>query len=408
MGSPGFLSFLPHGAIRLARKPRLCDTPAVLLFVLHALAAAPDALFDDSVILAISGECPVAEAGLRRRVDAQAADLGARLALDLCRYTGTQRTTAREDLASLYVVGAPYDPAILVKRRGDHAADAARLLKEARLVGAAVVRAMVAAKSFEEAQEALPRFDVLLGSCGPLAAARLLIESAQNGATGAWPAASRTLDRFPEDADVLEEIGRMAFLDAPHAPPAVVDAVMARGRTTARLNVLLGLLKAGQAAECVDRQARGSVAAADRPAWDALAYRCAAAAGNLARADELLAKPADRDARARAQHAELLIAAGRTPEAESLLAPLLPAEPLAVQVALTLYAKTGRAADVEALARKLPADSVARLTAATALVQSRRYAEALLLVEGTCATQAGANGPVCERIVSAARRGLGR
>ena len=165
MGSPGFLSFLPHGAIRLARKPRLCDTPAVLLFVLHALAAAPDALFDDSVILAISGECPTAEAGLRRRVDAQAADLGARLALDLCRYTGTQRTTAREDLTSLYVVGAPYDPAILVKRRGDHAADAARLLKEARLAGAAVVRVMVAARSYEEAQEALARFDVLLGSC---------------------------------------------------------------------------------------------------------------------------------------------------------------------------------------------------------------------------------------------------
>lgn len=376
--------------------------------MLHAFAAAPDALFDDSVILAISGECPRAEPGLDRRVDAHAEDLGARLALDLCRYTGTQRTTAREDLASLYVVGAPYDPTLLVKRRGDHEADAARLMKEARLAGAGLVRAMVAAKSYEEAQEALARLDVLLGSCGPLAAARLLLESSQNGATGVWPAASRALDRFPEDPEVLEEIGRLAFLDAPHAPPALVDAVMARGRTTARLNVLLGLLKAGRAAECVERQARSSVASADRAAWDALAYRCAAAAGDLGRADALLGKPADRDSRARAQHAELLVAAGREGEAEALLAPLLPADPLAVQVALTLYARSGRPAEIEALARKLPADSVARLTAATALVQARRYAEALLLVEGTCTSYAGANGGVCERIVSAARRGLGR
>jgi hypothetical protein len=381
----------------------------VLLLALHALAAAPDPLFDDSVIRAVAGDCPAAESGLRRRVDAHADDLGARLALDLCRYVGTERATARDDLRSLFVVGAPYAPGLLVKRRGDHGADAARLLSEARFAGAALVRAMVAQRSYGEAQEALAELDGLLGTCGPLAAARLLLESAQNGTSGTWPAASRTLERFPEDLDVLEEVGRMAFLDAAAAPAPLVDAVMARGRTSARLNVLLGLLKAGRARECLDREARASVATADRPAWDALVYRCAAAAGDLARADTLVTQKGLRlDTRAQAQHAELRIAAGRLDEGEALLAPLLPDDPTAVQVALALYATTGRGEAAEALARKLPAGSTARLTAATTLVQARKYGEALLLVEGTCGGYDSTNGALCERIVSATKRGLGR
>lgn len=378
------------------------------LLVTGALAGGLDPVFDDSVVRAVGGECPAAEAGLQRRVDANADDLGARLALDLCRYTGTQRSTARTDLASLYLVGAPFDPNLLVKRRGDYTEAVARIHLEARLAGAGVVRAMVAAKSYEEAQEALSRFDLLLGSCGPLAAAGLLLESTQNGPTGVWPAASRALERFPEDLEVLEEIGRLAFADAAHAPSALIDAVMVRGRSSARLNVLLGLLKAGRGADCLERQARASVPKADQAAWEALSYRCATAAGDLARADALLGKPNDRDPRARAQHAELLATAGRDAEAEALLTPLLPSDTTAVQVALQLYAKTGRAEAAEALARKLPADSVARLTAATTLVHARRYAEALLLVEGTCTGYTGANVASCEKIVSAAKRGLGR
>ncbi len=387
----------------------MCDTPAVLLLSLLALSAPLDPLFDDSVIRAVAGECPAVEPSLRRRVDAQAEDLGARLALDLCRYTGTEREGARDDLASLYVVGAPYDPNLLVKRRGDYRADAERLLTEARYAGAGLVRAMVAAKSLEEAQEALSRLDGLLGKCGQLAAATLLVESVQNGATGAWPAAAVALDRHPEDLEVLEEIGRMAFLDAPHAPAPLIDAVMARGRTSARMNVLLGLLKSDRAGQCVERLARASVPTVDRPAWDALAYRCATAAGDLPQADALAANRGVRlDTRAQAQHAKLLLEANRLDEAERRLTPLLPDDPLAVHVALTLYARGGRADAVEALARKLPAGSTAKLTAATSLVEARKYGEALLLVEGACGGYSKENAVLCERIVSAARRGMGR
>jgi hypothetical protein len=79
-----------------------------------------------------------------------------------------------------------------------------------------------------------------------------------------------------------------------------------------------------------------------------------------------------------------------------------------VQVALSLYAVAGRSDAIEALARQLPAQSTARLTAATTLVQQRKYGEALLLVEGNCAAYTDANAPLCDRVVTSAKRGLGR
>lgn len=380
-----------------------------LLLLAAALAAPIDVLRDDSVARAISGDCPGAEPGLIRRTEAIPDDLGARLALDACRYGGTQRGMARTDLASLYNVSAPYDPGVLLKRRDSTAGDVARLRREAQLALSALVRAMVTAKAFEEAQEALFELEPQVGESGTTAALRLLIERSQNGAAPTWRLASTVFAAYPDDPDVIEELARLTFDDAAHAAPEMLDAIFARGRSTAKFNALLGMLRNKDGAACLARAGRFSVPESERATLDAIRYRCAVAAPDLKAADALVAssRPA-LDSRTLALHARLLADNERYEEALALVEPKLEAEPLAVEVALEVYAKQGRGDKVEALAAKQPAGSTARLSAATALATAKHYAPALLLVEGTCAAYTGSNAALCTKIVAVSHRAMGR
>lgn len=383
----------------------------LLVFTLLSAAdAAPvDALSDNSVAYALGGDCPGAESGLRRRVDASPDDIPARLALAACRFGGTEAGTARADLQSLYLVGAPFDPGTLSKRRNADPAALTRLREQGQSALGLLVATMAGKRSFSEAREALDILEPMVGESGPTAAARIGLERTQNGPKLAWPLASAALARFPEDANVLEEAGRLTFDDATHAPGALVDAVLVRGRPTAKMNSLLGFVRAGKTAECLTYGARAGVAAADRPAWDALRYRCAAAAGDLVAADALATtgKP-PLDTLASAQHARLLAGAGRDDEAIGLAAPRATDNAVAAEVLFGIYARLGRTSDLEALAASLPAGSTGRLAAATALVNSRQFAPALLLVEGSCSAYVDANAALCAKVVASARRGLGR
>lgn len=382
---------------------------AVLLLLTVAWSAPLDVIRDESVARALSGDCAGAEPGLLRRTEALPDDLGARLALDACRYGGTERGTARSDLASLYRIGATYDPGVLLKRRDSTPADVARLAREAQLALAALVRAMVAAKAYPEAQEALSEVEPQVGVSGPTAAARILVERSQSGATSTWALASRTFSTWPDDADVLEELARLVFDDALSAPDSLLDAIFARGRSTAKFNALLGLLRAKQPAKCLERSGRFTVPDAERATLAAIAYRCAVAAPNLVVADGLLTSHRSAmDARTLALHARLRADNGSYEEALDLVEPKLAVEPLAVEVALEVYAKQGRGDKVEALAAQQPAGSLARLSAATALATARQFAPALLLVEGTCGAYTDKNAALCAKIVSTAHRGLGK
>jgi len=381
----------------------------LLLALASALAAPPDVLHDDSIARAISGDCPGAEPGLRRRVDALPDDLGARLALDACRYSGTERDIARTDLLSLYRVSAPYDPGVLLKSRESKAADVAYLRREAQMAFETLLRAMVDKKAFEDAQLALASLEPMVGESGPTAASRLLLEHAQNGVKAIWPLATASLARFPDDADVIEEVARVVFDDGAHAPKEVLDAIFTRGRTSAKLNALLGLLRADRAADCLTRADTFRVAEADRDKLPPILYRCAVAAKDTARADTIVAAGTKGlDARVIAAHARLRLEAGREAEALALVEPLAPKEAAAVGVVLEVYARQGDTAKIDALARELPAGSTARLTAASTLVTARKYGAALLLVEGTCGTYTGADATSCTRIVDAAHHGLGK
>ncbi|MSQ02319.1 MAG: hypothetical protein EXR71_10590 [Myxococcales bacterium] len=381
----------------------------MVLLLSLCLAAPVDALSDNSVAYALGGDCPGAESGLRRRVEASPDDIPARLALAFCRFGGTEAGTARADLQSLYLVGAPFDPGTLAKRRNADPAALARLREQGQAALGLLVSTMAARRSFSEAREALDILEPMVGESAPTVAARIGLERTQNGPKLAWPLVSAAVARFPEDANVLEEAGRLTFDDAPNAPSALVDAVLIRGRPTAKLNALLGFLRSGNAVACLTYGARAGVATADRPAWDALRYRCAAAAGDLVAADALATTARlPLDALAAAQHARLLSAAGRDDEAIGLATPHAAGNALAAEVLFGIYARQGRSSDLEALAASLPVASTGRLSAATALVNTRQFASALLLVEGSCGAYVDAEATLCGRVVAAARRGLGR
>ena len=385
------------------------QTPPVLFLISVCIAAPLDALSDNSVAYALGGDCPGAESGLLRRVDASPDDIPARLALAACRFGGTEVGTARVDLQSLYLVGAPFDPGALAKRRNADPAALVRLREQGQSALELLVVTMAGKRCFSEAREALDILEPMVGESGATAAARIGLERTQNGPRLAWPLASAAMARFPEDASVLEAAGRLIFDDAANAPAGLVDAVLVRGRPTAKMNALLGFLRAGKAAECLTYSARAGVAAADRPSWDALRYRCAASAGDLTAADALATTgKAPLDALAAAQHARMLAAAGRDDEAIALAAPRATDNAIAAEVLFGIYARLGRTSDLEALAASLPAGSTGRLAAATALVNTRQFAAALLLVEGSCAAYVDANAALCAKVVASARRGLGR
>ncbi len=378
----------------------------LILLATFAFAAPPDPATDDSVRRALAGDCPGAEPGLLRRVEATADDVPARLALDACRYAGTERGGARVDLEDLFRVGAPFDPSLLTRRRGTDPAAAARLQKEAELAALLVVQAMVAIQAYEEAQAALPELAQSVGDCGPLAAAAVLVDRGYNGPAAAWKAAERGVAAFLEDPEVLEVAGRLVFEDATQAPPALVDAVLIRGRPSARLNVLLGLLRANKAQECVARAATTPAADADRPALDAVRYRCAAAAGDLATADTLrvsLRPPVDEAATI--LHAQLLDRSGRETDALGLVVGLVAKADAAAELAITIHARNGRAAEAEAVAAGTAPGSFARLSAGTQLLKLREYARVRLLLEGTCEKYGGAHAALCARALEAARAG---
>ena len=374
-----------------------------------ALAGEIDILDDDSVTRAVIGQCHHVESRLADRVDRDPDDLAARLALDGCRLGGAAVESARADLASLYQVGAPFDPGMLLRRRDSTTADRARLLREAQLAAGFVVRSFVELRRYAEAQEALYEMDKRVGASAPLAAATISVERAQNGPAAAWPVVSAAIMAYPEDPDVLEQAARVIFDDGARAPTAVVDAVVVRGRPSAKLNALIGLARGGRGADCLARVDSVRVPDDHAAALRSAAYRCAVAVRDIDRANAIVAKGSTGlDARVMAEHAEIWLAEGAYEPALDMVTPLVTQDSKAAEVALRALQALGREAEMATLATKLPSNSVARLGAAVALYNARRYDAVLALLPSDCAVYAGSNQELCESARAGSVRNLGR
>jgi hypothetical protein len=322
---------------------------------------------------------------------------------------GTQLETARSDLHSLYQVGAPFQPGMLLKRRDATSEGRERLVYEAKLAAGFLVRSLADRKLYPEAQEALAELEHRVGEGGPLAAARVAVERGQNGTASTWPLAAAAVRAYPEDPDVLEQVALVIFDDGAAAPDEVVDAVVVRGRQSAKLNALLGLARAGRAADCLRRVDGVYVTASHVTELRAVTYRCAVGARDLERANRILAKGSTGlDARVMAEHAELWLAAGAAEPAWTLVEPLVLADSKAAEVGLRALAALGREAEMASLAASLPSNSVARLGAAVAAYNERRYELAWSLLPSDCAVYTGSNAALCQAARSGAARALGK
>lgn len=374
-----------------------------------ALAGEIDILQDDSVTRAVLGQCPRVESRLADRVDASPDDLAARLALDGCRIGGAAVATARADLQSLYQVGAPFDPGTLLRRRDSTADDRVRLQREAQQAAGFVVRSFVDQKLYPEAQLALYEMEKRVGASAPLAAARIAVERAQNGPSSAWPVATAAIVAYPEDADVLEQAARVVFDDGARAPAEVVDAVIVRGRPSAKLNVLLGLARGGRGADCLARADSVRVPDDQASALRSATYRCAVAARDVERANAIVAKGSTGlDARVMAEHAEIWLTQGAAEPALDLVKPWVTEDSKAAEVALRALQALGRDTEMATMAANLPSNSVARLGAAVALYNARRYDTVLALLPSDCAVYQGPNADLCASARAGSLRNLGR
>ncbi|MBM4365456.1 MAG: hypothetical protein FJ102_04525 [Deltaproteobacteria bacterium] len=381
----------------------------MLALLATAMAATFDIVTDDSVTRAALGNCPSAEPRLLDRVDRDPDDLAARVALDGCRVGGAALETALADLASLYQVGAPFDPGLLLKRRDTQPGDREKLLKEAQVAGGFLVRALVEKKRWSDAQVALYEMDKRVGASAPLAAAKVVVERGQNGAAAAWTPATTALYTYPEDADVLEQVALVVFDDGARAPADVIDAVLVRGRPSAKLNVLIGLARAGRGKDCLARVDSVRVPEDYAVRLRAASYRCAVTGRDLDRASAIVAKGSTGlDARVMAEHAEIWLSQGANEAAYDLVEPIVMEDSKAAEVALRALQAMGRDAEMTALAAKLPSTSVARLAAAVALFNARRYDAALALLPLDCFVYSGTNVQLCESARLGSLRAPGR
>jgi hypothetical protein len=372
-------------------------------------AATFDLVADDAVYRALSGACPEVEHRLQSRIDRDPADLAARLALDGCRVGGTEEATAAADLRSLYEVGAPFDPAALLKRKDVTADDLAKVRREAQAAAAWMVRQLASKGYYQDAQLAASHLEDRVGRSGSMTAARVGLERMQNGAAGTWRFAAAALQAWPEDVDVLEELGMMVYDDGAGAPAALVDAVLVRGRATAKLNALVGLARGGRGADCLSRAGSIFVPEDFEEKLRQTTYRCAIAAKDLTSADRIARSGLRQlDARQRGEHGGLLVDAGRPADAIGIVRDVATADPKCTETAFRALAALGDTAGMAELAAQLPPDNIGRLTAAVALYNARNFETALSLMQGGCERFVGQNAVLCTRVVDGSRRALNR
>lgn len=373
-------------------------TLAMFLMVASVLAAPVDLVADDAVRIAASGRCAEVESRLERRAERNPDDLAARLALDACRISGTERTTGERDLASLFHVGAPFEPAMLAKEKLA-AADAARLREDAQLGAAMVIRAFIKLKAYSSAQRAWVELEPQVGSCGAMDAAKVAIEHSQNGTATGWRTAKEAFERYPDSLDVLDEVGLLVFADAAPASAALLDAVLVRGKPTAKLNVFYGLARTGRGAECLTRLERVSFAEEWKDELLKVRYRCATAAGDLAAADAVTAGGWDGlDPRLRGEHAALRLAAGRPADALDLVRGIEGLDARSTEVTVRALTALGKSAELVAFAKGLPLGSIPRLAAAVTLYNAGDTAKARELILGGCAAYEAENAALCVRM----------
>lgn len=371
----------------------------MLWAVATIFAAEVDLLTDDAVAQAAAGRCAVVERRLQSRVDRNPDDLAARLALNACRIGGTERATGERDLASLYQVGGPFDPARLVPSVALDPKQRGRLVSDAQLAASFVVRAWVAANALPQAQQAFSQLEARVGLGPSLAAAQIGLERSQNGAAVGWRFAIDATERFPESLEVLDEVGVLAFDDLRPAPAALIDAVLVRGRPTAKLNVLYGFARAGRGAECLLKSEQLGVDAEWTEQLRRARYRCAAAAGDLAAADSIAATGVSEfDPRLRGEHAALRLAAGRAEDALALVRGVESNDARTTEVTVRALSALGRRSELSAFARGLPAGSTPRLSAAVVLFNAGDVSSAKALVAGTCTAYQAENAVICSRM----------
>ena len=364
-----------------------------------ALAAEFDVLADDSVGLAAAGRCADVEVRLERRVDRNPDDLGARLALDACRIGGNERTTGERDLASLFHVGAPFEPALVAKGRVLDAAQRARLQGEAQLAATMVVRALSKLKAFGAAQAAWADLEPRVGTCGILDAARIGLEHAQNGVAQGWKAAAVAMQRHPDSPDVWDEVALLTFEDATPATGAVLDALLLRGRPTAKLNVFYGLARGGRGAECLLLIDKVTFTHEWQGKAHQVQYRCATAAGDLAAADSIAADGLlGLELRLRAEHAAMRLVANRPADALALVAGSEGSDSRTAEVTVRALVALGRRDELAAFAKALPTGSIPRLSAAVTLFNNGDRAIARELVANTCTEYTEQNAVLCSRM----------
>lgn len=374
-------------------------TVAMVLFVAVALAAGVDVVTDDAVRLASAGRCVEVESRLERRTERNPDDLAARLALDACRISGTLRASGERDLAGLFQVGAPFEPQGLAKGKLLAPEEVALLREDAQLAATMVIRAFIKLKAYSSAQRAWAELDPLIGRCGAMDAAKVALEHAQNGTAMGWSTAVEAMERHPDSLDVLDEVGLLAFADATRLTGSVLDAVVVRGRPTAKLNLFYGLARSGRGAECLTLVERVSFADEWKDEIRQLRYRCATAAPDLAAADVLAAAGLDDlDPRLRGEHAALRLAAGRAADALVLLRGIEGLDARSTEVTVRSLTTLGKKAELAAFAQALPPGSVPRLSAAVTLYNGGDVAAARALTAGGCEAYTGQNAVLCGRI----------
>lgn len=374
-------------------------TVVMVLWVALSWAAGIDLVADDAVRLAAGGRCVEVERRLEVRTERNPDDLAARLALDACRISGTQRASGERDLAGLFQVGAPFEPGGLAKGRLLAPEEVAILRDDAQLGATMVIRAFIKLKAYSSAQRAWAELEPQVGRCGAMDAAKVALEHAQNGTAMGWRTAVEAMQRHPDSLDVLDEVGLLAFADATLAVGPVLDAVVVRGRPTAKLNLFYGLARGGRGAECLTLVEKVSFADEWKDEVRQLRYRCATAAPDLAAADGLASNGLDDlDPRLRGEHAALRLAAGRAADALDLVRGIEGLDARSTEVTVRALTTLGKMGELATFAQGLAPGSIPRLSAAVTLYNGGDVAAARALTAGGCEAYTGQNAVLCTKM----------
>ena len=264
-----------------------------------------------------------------------------------------------------------------------------------------VVGAILAARRGDHPRSGqwLGRAETLGGAAHPqVQRGRLVTQAVRGDLAGAWAGLDAALERTEEDPVLRVAATELISLDLDGATPRARAAVGRRVHTVTRHNRASGWLNAGQPAACL-HEAEGALEVADPDEADAiaalqaLAWRCGVAAAQVGPATRHL-KAMGRDALAEQPagtviaHVRLLRDAGQAGSALKLLALVRPQSPADHQDVATLGVGLRTATgdlDGALAAAEGPASAVSRANLAKALAAAGRTADAVALLDRTCA-----------------------